>query len=165
MSCPSQQPALPSENTYSGCASRRIRVSPRRSMWTRYDICPYAPIWSALPACRTLSNIQQARGWRCGGSFDHGRPPMDATPFPSSPLANGIYIAVFSSSLAFLPCFTGHDSTIAPFPSFALNDEVKLGRTLGVSLSFSWFEIVLKFDWFVGCLYMTIIFSFVKLNV
>lgn len=35
-----------------------------------------------------------------------------------------------------------------------------MGRTLGVSLSFSWFEIVLKFDWFVGCLYMTIIFSF-----
>lgn len=91
---------------------------------------------------------------------------MDATPFPSSPLANGIYIAVFSSSLAFLPCFTRHDSAIAPFPSFALNDEVKLGRTLGVSLSFSWFEIVLKFDWFVGCLYMAIIiFSFVKLNV
>lgn len=57
-------------------------------------------------------------------------------------------------------CFTRHDSAIAPFPSFALNDEVKLGRTLGVFLSFSWFEIILKFDWFVGCLYMTIIFSF-----
>lgn len=61
---------------------------------------------------------------------------MDATPFPSSPLANGIYIAVFSSSLAFLPCFTRHDSTIAPFPSFALNDEVKLENTWSISFFF-----------------------------
>lgn len=162
MSCPSQQPALPSENTYSGCASRRIRVSPRRSMWTRYDICPYAPIWSALPACRTLSNIQQARGFVRSWTSAYG---CHFIPLLSSPEWNlyRCFLEFFSLPAVF---HWFHDSTIAPFPSFALNDEVKLGRTLGVSLSFSWFfEIVLKFDWFVGCLYMAIIFSFVKLNV
>lgn len=154
MSCPSQQPVLPSENTYSasGCASRRIRVSPpRRSMWTRYV---------SARMRRYGVHFRHAGRYQIfnkrGGDVAEGGSIMDVRlwmPLHSPPGWNLYRYFLYSSSSVFLmysPRFRDR--------AFSLNDEVKSGRREHLEYLFLLcFEIVSKFDWFVGCLCMTII--------
>lgn len=144
MSCPSQQPALPSENTYSasGCASRRIRVSPpHRSMWTRYV---------SARMRRYGVHFRHAGRYQIfnkrGGDVAEGGSIMDVRlwmPLHSPPGWNLYRYFLYSSSSVFLMCSPRFRDRL--FSLLCVKRRGKIGetRTLGISLSF---EIVSKFD-------------------